>query len=237
MPRKSLKRLAGCIVIELVCTVAAFAANYAYQAGYAAYGQAKALALEDRRGHRAVIVTAGFDVPLSVADSVAAQAMKEYGLERASILVYSVASGGAKPVDARTAIGAALGGLKPAVLVYGNGRLTVSSYDGRCLAGISAEASLEACTTPAGDSVGGQIRSALRVVDIPHALGTRETRLPRSVAVQTIAIGPVVIFSGPSNVAQSGKRIILAETEAVEDNPQLTVAAAEVFLRVGGRPH
>ena len=235
MPRKLSTKLAGCIVIELLAACGALAAGSAYKAGYAAYGQAKALALEDRRGHRALIVTAAFAAPLSVADSIAAQAIKEYGLERASLLIYSVASGNPAPLDARTAIGAALGQLNPAVLDYASARLVVTSYDGHCLAAISEQASLDPCTTPGGDSVHGFIRSALRIVDLSHGLQTREAT-PRSAAVQAIAVGSIVFFSAPSNVAQPGNRIILATTPAVEADSQLTSAVGDVFLRVGGRP-
>lgn len=236
MPKKSLKKLVGCIAIELLCASGAFAADYYYKAGFAAYGHANALALEDRKGHRGVILTTGFDTPLSVADAIAAQAMKEYGLERASLVIYSVASGPAAPADARTAIGAALGNLKAAMLVYGNGRMTVSSYDGHCLVAVAPDASLDPCTTPAGDLLGGYIRSALQIVDLSHGLQTRES-VPRSVTVQTLAIGSIVLFLGPSNVAQPGKKIIVAATPAVENDTRLDVAAGQVFLRIGGRPH
>ena len=236
MRRKSLRKLAGCIVIELVCALGAFAADYEYKAGYAAFGHAKAVALEDRRGQHAIIVAAAFGIPLSVADSVAALAIKQYNLERASLLIYSVASGDPLPADARTAIDAAFTDLRPSTLVYGNGRLTVSAYDGRCRIAISAEASLDACTTPVGDSIRGVIRSAFRLVDVPHALQSRNEAPRGSVAVQAIAVGPVVLFSGPSNVAQPGRRVILAVTPAVDNDPQLNAAVGEVFLRVGGRP-
>jgi hypothetical protein len=236
MLKKSLKKLAGCLAIELLWASGAFAADYYYKAGFAASGQAKALALEDRKGHRAVVLTTAFDAPLSVGDTIAAQAIKEYGLERASLVVYSVASGPAAPADARTAIGAALGNLKAAMLVYGNGRLTVSSYDGRCLVAVSAEASLDPCTTPVGDLLGGYIRAALQVVDLSEGLQTRDA-VPHSAVVQTLAIGPIVLFLGPSNVVQAGKKIILAATPAVETDTRLDVAAGQVFLRVGGRPH
>lgn len=236
MPKKSLKKLAGYIVIELLCASGAFATDYYYKAGFATYGQARALALQDRKGHRAVIASAAFSMPMSVVDSIAAQVIKDYSLERADLMIYSVATADPVPADARTAIGAALGNLKAAYLVFGNGRLTASSYDGHCLVAISPEASLDSCTTPGGDTVGGYIRSALKIVDLGQGLQTRETA-PRSVAVQTLAVGPVVLFSGPENVAQAGKRIILATTPAVPDDTRLDVAAGEVFLRIGGRPH
>ena len=236
MPKKSLKKLAGYIVIELICGLSAFAADYQFKAGFATYGQAKAVALEDRRGHRALIVNGAFEIPLSVADAIAAQAMKQYNLERADLLIYSVASGDARPVDARTAIGAALSALQPAVLIYGNSRLTISSYDGRCLVGISPEASLESCNTPVGDSVRGQIRAAFQLVNVPHPLQPRDGALPPPVAIQALAIGPVVIFSGPSNLAQPGHHVILAVTPAVDEDPRLDAAVGQIYLRVGGRP-
>lgn len=237
MPRKSLKKLAGYIAIELLCAYSAVAADYYYKAGFATYGHVEALALEDRRGHRAVIADATFSVPLSVADMVAAQVMKDYKIERSDLMIYSVATGDPSPAEALTAIGAALGKLNQAYLVYGNGRLTASSYDGKCLVGISPEGSLDACSTPAGDTVGGYIKSALTIVDLSQGLQTRDQPPKPSVAVQALAIGPVVLFSGPENVAQPGKRIILATTPAVENDTRLDVAAGEVFLRIGGRPH
>ena len=236
MPKKLSKKLAGCIAIELVCALGAYAADYEFKAGYAAVGHVKALALEDRRGQRAVIVTAAFSVPLSVADSIAAAAIKEYNIDRASLLFHSVASGDPVHQDAHTAIGAALGDLRESFVVFGNGRLTVSSHDGRCRTALTVDASLAACTTPAGDSVSGRIRSALRIVDQTRGLQTRD-QAPHSVAVQAIALGDsVVIFSAPSNVAQPGKSIILALTPAVENDTRLSAAVGDVFLRVGGRP-
>ena len=236
MPKKSWTRLVGWLVIELTCALSAFAAGYSYKAGYAPYGDVKALAVEDRRGHRAVIAMAGFDVPLSVADSIAAQAIKDYKLERADLLIYSVAGGPPAPQDALTAIGAALGKLQSAYLMYGNGRLTVSGSDGHCLVALSATASLGACPIPAGDTVGGYMRSALQMVDQEHGLLTRD-QTPRSIAIQAIALGgSLVIFSGPSNFAQTGKGIILAATPDVEGDTRLNQAVGEVFLRVGGRP-
>jgi hypothetical protein len=235
MPKKSLKKLAGCIVIEVLCALGAQAAGYDYSAGYASVGQVKALALEDRHGQRAVIVAAAFSVPLSVADMIAAQAIKAYKLDRASLMIYSVASGDPVPQDANTAIGAALGKLQQIYLVYGNGRLTASLSDGHCVAGLTAEAALGPCTNAAGDTLGGVIRSALRVVDLSHGLETRDTT-PRSVAVQAIAIGPVVILAVPENYARPGRRMILAVSPAIENDQRVNQAIGELFVRVGGRP-
>jgi len=236
MPKKSLRKLAGYIAIELACALTAAAAGYDYRAGYAAFGRVKALALEDRSGHRAVIVAAAFSVPLPVADRIAAQAIKDNSLERASLMIYSVASGDPAPEEAHTAIGAALGKLQYAFLVYGEGRLTASISDGSCLAALTAEASLGACTNPAGDAVGGRIRAALRMVELNHGLQARET-VPPTAVIQAIAVGPVVILAVPENYAQPGRHAILALSPAIESDTRVDQAIGDVFLRVGGRPH
>lgn len=237
MQKKSWKRLAGSIAIELACAVNALAAGYEYNAGYAEFGQVKAVALQDKRGQRAALVTAAFNVPLSVADSIAAEAIKQYHLERSSLLIYSVASGDPNPQQALTAIGAALGKLAPAILIYGDRRLTVSSGTGKCLVAVSPQASLEPCTTPAGDLVHSPIRSALQIVDLDRGLTTREST-PHSLAIQAIALGrSVVIFSAPEDFSQPGKHMILAMTPAIGgDDVHVSQAVGEVFIRIGGRP-
>ena len=235
MQKRSLKKLAGYIAIELLCVVAASAADYEFNAGYVELGRVKALALQDLRGQRAVIASAAFGIPLSVADTIAGQVIKQFNIERSNLLIYSVASGDPNPDEARNAIGAALGDLKPAILEYGNGRLTVSSHDAHCRLAITAEASMVPCTTPMGDLVSGRIRSALRMVDQMHGLQTRD-QAPHSVAVQAIALGSsVLFFSGPKNAARNGKGMILALTDAVEEDPRLSGAVGDVFLRVGRR--
>ena len=236
MLRRSLRRLAGCFAIELACAFAALAADYEFQVGYATYGQAKSLAIEDRRGNRAIITTAAFSLPLSVAETIAAQVMADHRVERPGLLIYSVASGEPVPQHARTAIGAAIGNLNPGYLIFGNGRLTVFTYGGRCLIALTAEASLQDCTVPNGDSVHGTIRSAYQVVETTHGLQTRDAGI-YSVAVQAIAIGNrLIIFSAPENFAQPNKRLILAVTPAISDDPRVADAVGQVFLRVGGRP-
>jgi hypothetical protein len=233
MQKRSLKKLAGYIAIELFCVVAASAADYEFNAGYVELGRVKALALQDRRGQRAVIAAAAFSVPLSVADTIAAQAIKQFNIERSSLLIYSVATGDPNPDEARNAIGAALGDLKPAIVEYGSGRLTVSSHDGHCRVALTPEASMTSCSTPTGDLVSGRIRSAFRMVDQMHGLQTRD-QTPKSVAIQAIALGnSILIFAGPSNAARNGKGMILALTDAVEDDSRLSAAVGEVFLRVG----
>jgi hypothetical protein len=110
---------------------------------------AKALALEDRRGNRVVIVTTDLiGLPRAISDAVAARVQKQYGIERARLLLNSshthtgpVVRGNlnvmfdlteeeARKIEhySRTlteklvsVIGAALGRLAPADLSFGQG--------------------------------------------------------------------------------------------------------------------
>jgi len=110
---------------------------------------AKALAIEDRRGGRAVFVTTDLvGLPRSITDVVAARALKEYGLDRARLVINSSHTHTGPLIRGNLAnmfelgtedqervneysrqlteklvavIGAALGDLAPASLSFGNG--------------------------------------------------------------------------------------------------------------------
>ena len=76
MPKRLSRKLAGCFAIELLFAAGLAAADSDYQAGTAATGKVKALALEDRRGTRAVFASAEFGVTQAVADFIAAQVVR-----------------------------------------------------------------------------------------------------------------------------------------------------------------
>ena len=110
---------------------------------------AKAVALEDHKHHRVVIVSTDLiGLPAAVTDVVAARVAKEYGLERSSLLLnsshthagplirgnlevlFDLAPADSEVVsdytrrltdDLVTLVGAALGDLRPANLLFGNG--------------------------------------------------------------------------------------------------------------------
>lgn len=112
---------------------------------------AKALALEDSRGNRAVIVTTDLiGLPRAIADPVAARLAKEYGLNRAALLLNSSHTHSGPllranlelmfdlvpderhivedysqklPGDLVSVVAAALGKLEPAELYYGRGEV------------------------------------------------------------------------------------------------------------------
>src|ERR1035438_5886602 len=114
MRKRSSRKLAGCIVIELALAAAGLAADY--RAGAAESGLARALVLEDARGHRAVFAQTEFRITGAVADFVAARLLISLDLERPGLLFHW--SGiGARPEqsdDLMAAITAAVAGLEPA---------------------------------------------------------------------------------------------------------------------------
>ena len=129
MPKKLSRKLAGCFAIELLFAAGLLAADPDYQAGTAAAGKVKALALQDRRGTRAVFATVEFRVSQSVSDFIAAQVLKAYDVDRAALLLHSTGQADPAPVDAVTAIGAALGALEPAVVRSGGGAISITAPD------------------------------------------------------------------------------------------------------------
>jgi hypothetical protein len=72
--------------IELALAAAGFAADY--RAGAAESGSARALVLEDARGHRAVFTQTEFRITGAVADFVAARLLISLDLERPELLFH-----------------------------------------------------------------------------------------------------------------------------------------------------
>jgi len=199
MPTRSSRRLAGCIVIDLLLAPGWFAAGFEYQAGTASFEKAKALVVQDRRGHRAVIGQAEFGVTRAVSDFVGARLLQKYEVDRAgvlvrgSVLVRGLPTGLAQPEDLVTAIGVALGRLEPAVIRFHEGTMSVTTRDGRCLATFTPELAFDHCV--GGDLVRGAIRAAFQMVEPEHGLLQRNA-VPLSYPVQVIAIGKQVTILG-----------------------------------------
>jgi hypothetical protein len=188
MPKKLSRKLAGCFAIELLFAAGLTAADSDYQAGTAAAGKVKALALEDHRGHRAVFATAEFRISPSLSDFIAAQVVKAYGVDRAGLLLYSAGQGEPAPDDAVAAVGAALGGLEPAVVRSSGGAVSISAPDGRCRATLAADGAVAFDRCAPGEPVRAPIRAAFQMVDPAHGLQPRGEPI-RSSSVQAIALG------------------------------------------------
>src|ERR1022692_658228 len=86
MRKRSSRQLAGCIVIDLALAAAGFASYY--RGGAAESGSARALVLEDARGHRAVFTQTEFRITQALADFVAARLLVALDLERPGILFH-----------------------------------------------------------------------------------------------------------------------------------------------------
>jgi hypothetical protein len=231
MRKRSSRRLAGCIAIELLLGSLTAAADFEYRAAAAASGQARLLVIEDRHHHPAVILNVDFSTPLSVSDHIAALAAKAHGLDRSSLVIHSTHDGGPAPQDAATAMETALAALKPALVRYGNSELTVSTAAGCTM--VSRDAVTLDCTAPAGIPVHGPIRSAFRVVDLARGLQVR-TAVPRYATVQAIALGEaVVILSAPENFVEPEPGRIVAALPAIDPDPRVAAALTDVEARVG----
>jgi hypothetical protein len=217
MPKKSLRRLAGCFAIELQLAAGLLAAGPDYQAGTAAAGKVKALALEDRRGTRAVFATAEFRVPQSVSDFIAALVLKAYGVDRAGLLLVSVGQGDPAPDDAVAAIGAALGGLEPAVVRSSGGAVSITAPDGHCRAKLAADGAVAFERCSAGETVRAPIRAAFQMVDPAHGLQPRGEPV-RASSVQAIALG---------------QRFVVLVVDGERDDTRVAAAVHQVLARVG----
>ena len=112
MRKRSSRRLAGCIVIELALAAAGLAADY--RAGAAASGSARALVLEDARGNRAVFTQTEFRITQALADFVAARLLVALELERAGLLFHwsGIGARPEQPEDLVTAITTAVNALE-----------------------------------------------------------------------------------------------------------------------------
>ena len=216
MRKKLLRRLAGCFAIELIFAAGLLAADSDYQAGTAATGTVKALALEDRRGTRAVFATVEFRVSQSVSDFIAAQVLKAYDVDRAGLLLHSAGRGEPVPDDAVTAIGAALGSLEPAVVRASGGAVSITAPDGRCRATLAADGALAFERCGAGEPVRAPIRAAFQIVDPSHALQPRGDPV-RSSSVQAIALG---------------SQFVVLAVDGDRDDARVSAALRQVLARV-----
>jgi hypothetical protein len=220
MPKKLSRKLAGCFAIELLLAAGLLAADPDYQAGTAAAGKVRALALEDRRGARAVFVTVEFGVSQPVSDFIAAQVLKAYGVDRAGLLLRSAGQGDPAPDDAVTAIGAALGSIEPAVVRSSGEAVSITSPDGRCLAMLAANGAVAFERCGAGEAVRAPIRAAFQMVDPAHGLQPRGEPV-RSSSVQAIALG--------------GQFVVLA-VDGDRGDARVSAAVRQVMARVGRKP-
>ena len=203
MRKRSSRRLAGCIVIELALAAAGVPCGSAadYRAGAAESGSARALVLEDARGHRAVFTQTEFRITGAVADFVAARLLISLDLERPGLLLHwsGIGARPAQPDDLVAAITAAVAALEPAEVRYGHRSLSVAAGD-RCLGNLSPDGALSLAGCTDGAVVAGGIRAAFQMVEPAHGLQKRGETV-RSFPVQAIALGKQVTILALSGEA------------------------------------
>ena len=243
MRKRSSRKLAGCIVIELALAAAGVRSGSAadYRAGAAESGLARALVLEDARGHRAVFAQTEFRITGAVADFVAARLLISLDLERPGLLFHW--SGiGARPEqsdDLVAAITAAVAALEPAEVRYGHRSLFVATGD-RCLGTLSPDGGLAFGGCADGAAVTGVIRAAFQMVETEHGLPKRGEGV-RSFPVQAIALGKqvtILALSGEAALPEgvSPRGLIFApfsnEAAAAPQDARVRAAVERVLARV-----
>jgi len=200
MPKRSSKRLAGCIAIELALAVAGAAADF--KAGAAVAPTAHALVLQDARGNRAVFAQAEFRITQALADFVAGQLLRSQTLDRAAILFRwgGIGNRPAQPEDLVTAISAAIAALEPAGVRYGHRVLSIATAEGRCLGSLNEDGALGMAGCGEGVEVAGPIRAAFQMVEPAHPL-LKRGETAHAYPVQAISLGKQVTILALSGEA------------------------------------
>ena len=200
MRKRSSKRLAGCIAIELALALAGRAADF--NAGTASAPTVRALVLEDPRGNRAVFAQAEFRITQSLADFVAGQLLTSQTLDRAGILFRwgGIGNRPAQPGDLVAAVNSAIAALAPAVVRYGHRVVSVTTEEGRCLGTLNEDGAVALAGCADGEPVTPAIRAAFQMVEPAHGLLNRGDTV-RSFPVQAIALGKQVTILALSGEA------------------------------------
>ncbi len=250
MRKRSSKRLAGFIAIELALIASNCASGHAadFKAGAATSPTARALVLEDAHGKRAVFAQAEFRITQALADFVAGQLLRAQGpdsetLDRAAMLFRwgGIGNRPAQPGDLVTAITAAIAALEPATVRYGHRVLSIATPDGKCLASLNEDAIVGSTGCTEGAPVTGAIRAAFQMVEPTHAL-LKRGETARAFPVQAIALGKqvtILALSGesafPDGVNPRGLIFSPFSNDAVPpplQDPRVRAAIQRVLARV-----
>ncbi len=200
MRKRSSRRLAGCIAIELALAAAGWSADF--RAGAAAAPTARALVIEDTRGNRAVFAQAEFHITQALADFVAGQLLHSQTLDRAGVVFRwgGIGNRPAQPEDLVTAVSTALAALEPAAVRYGHRVLSVATVEGRCLGSLNEDGAVGTAGCGEGVEVTGLIRSAFQMVEPLHPL-LKRGEITRAFPIQAIALGKQVTILALSGEA------------------------------------
>ena len=239
MPKRSSRKLAGCIVIELALAATGLAADY--RAGAAASGSARALVLEDARGNRAVFTQTEFRITQALADFVAARLLVTFELQRPGILFHwsGIGARPEQPEDLVTAVTDAVNTLEAAEVRYGHRSLSVAVGE-RCVGSLNPDGALAFAGCSDGEPITGVIRSAFQMVEPTHGLQKR-CETVRSYPVQAIALGKqvtILALSGEAALPEgvNPRGLIFApfsnEASAAPQDARVRAAVQRVLARV-----
>ena len=175
-----------------------------YKAAIASAGMARALALQDSQGSKAVFAQAEFRITQSLADLVAVQILKKYEIDRAGILLRwsGIGDRPAQPDDLVSAISQAIDSAEPAEVRYAHRGLSVAAVEGeRCIASLSPDGNLgfSGCWKD-GIAIAGPIRAAFQMVEPTRGLLRRGDTI-RAYPVQAIGLGKIVTILALSGEA------------------------------------
>lgn len=217
------KRLAGCIAISC-----ALAAGAEYQAGAARRGDARVVVIEDRRGTHVIVAQAEFPITRAVADYVAAQLVKTYGLERADIVLAGAGERAPRPEDIVEAVAAVV--VAPAVVKWDGRRISIAG-EGGCIATLWPVG--EACGD--GATVRSPIRAAFQMIKLPHGLQQRG-EMAAAYPIQAIAFGKqVTVLAAPGETKYEGRDVLVIPHANDAGTPGDFGAAIGGILRRVGR--
>jgi hypothetical protein len=229
----------------LFCAAGLWVAGLEYQAGIAAAGGVKALALEDRRGNRAVIAEGDRALTRQISDLVAVEVMKEHGLDRGVILLRGTGSRPAATSAFLDVIRAAFQALAPAALRSTGDTLYLSwgpsAHPARaCLLPSGALELSCAGSSAAGSPVLAPILGVFQMVDLTHGLLKRGD--PRPVyPVLAIAFGKqfaILALGGKAPVDEFRRAgVIVApfsnDAEPFPEDPRVRTAIRQALSRIG----
>jgi len=175
-----------------------------YKAATASAGMARALALDDSQGGRAVFAQAEFRITQSLADLVAVQVLKKYDMDRGGILLRwsGIGDRPAQPEDLVSAISQAMDAVEPADVRYAHRGLSVAAVEGeRCIGSLSPDGNLGfgGCGKD-GAAITGPIGAAFQMVEPTRGL-LRRGDMVRAFPVQAIGLGKVVTILALSGEA------------------------------------
>jgi hypothetical protein len=179
-----------------------------------------------------VFTEAAFPITRALSDFIAAQLVKEYNLDRATIVLRGTGGAAPRPEAVAAAVASALHHLEPAAATFDGAVISIRTPDGACLFAIPSGKCAE------GRPVRSPIRAAFQMVEPEGGLQKRGDALA-AYPVQAIALGKeaAILAMGGDAHYPAAKGLLLVpfanDTVAAPAGERLTAAIRRVLSRVG----